>query len=74
MHFIASTFCHVCSGVDYALFSCYLEQIYIKFGADSASKLTNIYAETAPSDGAIWDEFREQYSTKATKVLFLKPD
>ena len=42
-------------------FWCYLGQICIKFGVRLASKLKKKNAETAPSDGAIWDEFIEQH-------------
>ena len=42
-------------------FLCYFGQICIKFGANIASKFKDINAETAPSNGAIWDEFSEQH-------------
>ena len=32
----------------------------IKFGAKLTSKFKKKYAETAPSNGGIWDEFCEQ--------------
>ena len=63
MHFSASTFLtpyfHQFSAVVQNLFLIwgYFGQIYIKFGANFAY----FFAETAPSVGAIWDEFREQH-------------
>ena len=42
---------------------CYFRQICIRFGANLASnlKFKKMYAETAPSNCAIWDEFSEQH-------------
>ena len=39
---------------------CYLGQIYIKFGANFATKFLIKYAERALSNGAIWYKFSEQ--------------
>ena len=36
-------------------------QICINFGANLAPKLEIIDAETAPSSGAIWEEFKKQH-------------
>ena len=41
-------------------FGAMIGQIYIKFGDNFASRF-KIDAETAPSNGAIWDEFSEQH-------------
>ena len=54
-HF-GTIFASIC--VDYALFWCYLGQIFIQSGANLASKLKK-EAGIAPSNGAIWDEFSE---------------
>ena len=43
-------------------FLCYLGQIYIEFGA--IIKNSNIDAETAPYNFAIWDEFIDPYQHK----------
>ena len=47
--------CRLCT------FWCYLRQIFIKFCANLASKLKEIMQKKAPCNGAIWDEFSEQY-------------
>ena len=43
-----------CSSADYALFWCYLHN-------NLASTPTNVYAETAPSNGAFWAEFSKHH-------------
>ena len=45
-------------------FGAICDKISLEFGANLASNF-KIYADTAPSNGAIWDEFSEQISTKA---------
>ena len=45
----------------------FLGQIYFKFGANLSSKFWKMYVETAPSNGAIWDEFSEQHCHQCIK-------
>ena len=51
-------------------FLCLLGQICVKFGASLESKLFDS-EETAPFNGAIWDEFREQHKHQSKKTSYL---
>ena len=50
-------------------------KICIKFGSNLESKLKKKIAESAPCNGAIWDEFSVQhYHQNIKKSLYLMPD
>ena len=50
----------MCSGADYALNLAPYGKICIQIGANLASKFKKKFPGTAPSSGAIWDEFSWQ--------------
>ena len=67
MHFNASSLFGAILANFCILFGAILEIFCIIFSANLASQLTKKYDGTALSDGAIWDEFSEQYQHRSIK-------